>query len=175
MVGWTEADIIRRLFRVGAPKILAFACLLLLWNTDVELDEEVFSYGFVESFAGNAEAARQVRAESAKHNPNKAGPPVKRWLDKQGMLRFKGTFDLRQYTAAFGQKIAEELHSLIKYTPRVNDRDSLQNRDAMDIWSSWDWGDLWPMADMAEFVKYLYGAKTVSIPAEWKPLLPTEL
>ena len=82
---------------------------------------------------------------------------------------------IRQYTAAFGQKIAEELHSLIKYTPRVNDRDSLQNRDAMDIWSSWDWGDLWPMADMAEFVKYLYGAKTVSIPAEWKPLLPTEL
>ncbi|CAE7878015.1 unnamed protein product, partial [Symbiodinium sp. KB8] len=218
-----------------AAEILAFACLLLLWNTDVELDEEVFSYGFVESFAGNAEAARQVRkhfpgtdgctgwvctvdipavhsankmaarvallllatsafigtwaveqpfssvlfelvrAESAKHNPNKAGPPVKRWLDKQGMLRFKGTFDLRQYTAAFGQKIAEELHSLIKYTPRVNDRDSLQNRDAMDIWSSWDWGDLWPMADMAEFVKYLYGAKTVSIPAEWKPLLPTEL
>ncbi|OLQ14083.1 hypothetical protein AK812_SmicGene1815 [Symbiodinium microadriaticum] len=47
-----------------AAKILAFACLLLLWNQEVDLRTEVFSYGFVESFAGNAEATKQGLSDS---------------------------------------------------------------------------------------------------------------
>ena len=82
---------------------------------------------------------------------------------------------LRQYTTAFGKKIAKELFSLIQFTPRLSDHDELQSRDAMDIWSTWEWGDLWPMADMAGFVRYLYGSKALKVPRHWAPLLPREL
>ncbi|CAE7652058.1 unnamed protein product [Symbiodinium microadriaticum] len=117
----------------------------------------------------------EVLAKAEHRNPQRRGPPVKRWQDKEGRSRFQGTFDLRQYTAAFGQKIASELHSLIKFTPRLNHDDELQSREAIDIWNDWEWGDMWHMADMIDFVHYLYGAKALAIPSEWRPVLPKEL
>ncbi|CAE7688818.1 unnamed protein product [Symbiodinium necroappetens] len=162
-------------------RMQVFKCQFWMWHYESRTPKPTVLWSSSRAIAkfwmGSLKRA-QVRAEQEKRNPGKCGPPVKRWIDKEGRQRFKGTFDLRatgQYTAAFGKKIASELHALKQFTPRPSEHDELQNLDAMTIWSAWGWEDLWPMADMTEFVKYLYGSKALKIPAEWAPLLPREL
>lgn len=205
---------------MSAPLAQVFKCQFWMWHYESRTPKPTVlwssSRAITKFWVGKLKRA-QVKAEQQKRNPDQRGPPVKRWIDKEGRERFKGTFDLRatgslvlrsnilvsvvslipchcsvaflglgsyrssfhvhlrQYTAAFGQKIAHELHSLIKFTPRPFEQDELESMDAMAIWSAWGWEDLWPMADMTDFVKYLYGAKGLKIPAEWAPHLPREL
>ncbi|CAK8988137.1 unnamed protein product [Durusdinium trenchii] len=58
-MAWTAGQVVQRLYKLKAPKVLAFACLLLLWNTSIDHSQELF---FIESFAGNAEATRSVQS-----------------------------------------------------------------------------------------------------------------
>ena len=80
---------------------------------------------------------------------------------------------LRKYTKPFGSKIAKELANLVKTKPKLDFDDGVQ--DAMAIWESWEWGDMWTSARMAEVITYLYGCTSLRVPSAWKPLLPESI
>ncbi|CAJ1388328.1 unnamed protein product [Effrenium voratum] len=64
-MAWTETAILQRLKKLNAPKVLAFACLLLLWNTSVDWSHQ--DVLFIESFAGTQAATQAVRSRFTNH------------------------------------------------------------------------------------------------------------
>ena len=74
---------------------------------------------------------------------------------------------LRQYTPEFGDKIAEECSRLLAACPKTTDPE--EGVDPIQMWISWEWGDCWDGALMKELVQYLYGARDLRVPPEWKP------
>lgn len=77
---------------------------------------------------------------------------------------------LRKYTDEFGDKIAEECGRLIRACPKPGDPD--ESADPLEMWVSWDLGSMWDEAALRDVIKYLYGAKSLRIPATWKQLMP---
>lgn len=47
--------------------------------------------------------------------------------------------------------------------------------DAVALFETWSWGDLWDDANMRSLIRYLYGAKALQIPPNWKSVLPREI
>ena len=45
----------------------------------------------------------------------------------------------------------------------------------MDMYARLPWGDGWDDASLKNVIRYLRGSRLLSIPDEWRPLLPTEL
>ena len=44
-----------------------------------------------------------------------------------------------------------------------------------ELYEKYEWGDLWSEGHLIDVVRYLRGSKRLTIPEEWRPLLPTEL
>ncbi|CAE7425739.1 unnamed protein product, partial [Symbiodinium pilosum] len=141
-------------------------------------------YYFIESFAGFGAATHEVKtlfpkkksvamdilyssslvaAERAARNPDGRQAPCRDYLDSSGKRRFHGTPELkRKYTQQFGANIARELENLIQHSPRPIA--PAPEEDALQIWASWEWDDVWECAKMPQLVAYLYGAKQICIP-----------
>ena len=79
---------------------------------------------------------------------------------------------LRHYTPQFGNKIASLLERLKPRTDYVADNPRV---DAVALFETWSWGDMWNDADMLSLIHYLYGAKALRIPPNWKSVLPREI
>lgn len=47
--------------------------------------------------------------------------------------------------------------------------------DLKDLYAQLPWGDDWKDASLNDVIFYLRGSTLLNIPAEWRPLLPTEL
>ena len=47
--------------------------------------------------------------------------------------------------------------------------------DALELFNSQDFDDIWHDARAPEVVRYLKGNRQLAIPDEWRPLLPQEL
>ena len=78
---------------------------------------------------------------------------------------------LRKYTHDFGDKISKEHQQLIQRCPRIEVTTEGQN--AIEPWLDWEWEHSWESAKLSKLVVYLYGAKSLRVPAEWRPHLPT--
>lgn len=76
---------------------------------------------------------------------------------------------IRHYTPTFGRKIASLFEKLKPECPFIGDDPT---NDGRAIWEAWEWGDRWEDAAMPSFIKYLYGARSLRVPPQWKPLLP---
>ena len=42
----------------------------------------------------------------------------------------------------------------------------------IDMYKNYSWGDLWCESGLPEVTQYLRGSKKISIPAEWREVLP---
>ena len=42
----------------------------------------------------------------------------------------------------------------------------------IDMYKNYPWGDLWCESGLPEVAQYLRGSKKISIPAEWREVLP---
>lgn len=78
----------------------------------------------------------------------------------------------RRYTKQFGDKIAFLLNKL---KPACDFVSHDPHDDGLQLWESWEWGDMWDDAGVRNLIRDLYGSFYLNIPAEWKKLLPKQL
>ncbi|CAK9051288.1 unnamed protein product [Durusdinium trenchii] len=123
---------------------------------------------------GKLNRAEYLRDRDSR-NPDHKPPPCRQYRDKSGRKRFQGTSSLRDtgtYTYQFGLKIASLIRDLLpSQDPAPHD----ETVDPIAVWESWSWGDMWDDASMRDLVAYLYGSASLSIPPEWRRVLPREL
>lgn len=93
-------------------------------------------------------------------------------LSNKLICLFWFTIPLRHYSVGFGDKIADLLNDLKPKCHYVTDSASV---DALQLFENWSWGDLWDDAGMRSLAAYLYGARTLRVPPQWKRLMPKEL
>lgn len=79
---------------------------------------------------------------------------------------------LRIYTLKFARKALIEMPALLEGADIVFNNDG---KNALDLFASASYDDMWDDGDLVSVVKYLYGARGLVIPPEWKPLMPVEL
>ena len=79
---------------------------------------------------------------------------------------------MRHYTPVFARKIASLLDKLMPPCDPISHDDSI---DAIALWESWSFDDLWDDASMRSFIVYLYGARSLKVPAKWKAVFPREI
>ena len=97
------------------------------------------------------------------------------FLQSLGPHRFFHMFAqllLRQYTKCFAKKITSLVDQLKPKCDYVSHHDSV---DAIKLWEQWSWDDRWLDAGMPAFIKYLYGARSLKIPADWAKVLPKRI
>jgi len=63
-----------------------------------------------------------------------------------------------------------EMFVILSFSTQVD-----QFSDLRDLYAQLPWGDDWNDASLNDVIIYLRGSKLLNIPAEWRPLLPTEL
>lgn len=104
---------------------------------------------------------------------------TKRYKDSTGQERFQGNKKLADtgiYTRAFACKAVRV------FTQNVHMRRETQHpwqeatcEQARSMFAQLEYDDLWEDAGLVSVVRYLRGCQGLSIPPQWKPLLPTRL
>mmetsp|Transcript_40679 Transcript_40679/g.63947 ORF Transcript_40679/g.63947 Transcript_40679/m.63947 type:complete len:346 (-) Transcript_40679:30-1067(-) len=100
-----------------------------------------------------------------------------RYQNGSGKARFKGNKNLKGtqlYTWKYAAKIVD-----LGFKSVHQERDPIPNVDfttpLTELYEKYEWGDLWSEGHLIDVVRYLRGSKRLTIPEEWRPLLPTEL
>ena len=90
---------------------------------------------------------------------------------------FPGLFDLiRYYPPKFGVKLLQLFPDFLEQRHHPAKLGGERKRmNAMEVFKSTEWLDLWEDAQMVEVLQYLMGNKHLSWPPGWRELFPTEL
>ena len=69
----------------------------------------------------------------------------------------------------------KHFETVMLYVADFHSRQVDQTSDVKDLYAQLPWADGWDDADLRDVIFYLRGSKLLTIPADWRPLLPSEL